>query len=132
MKIDLESEDRGPSLKRCREEVQGQVKFGKNGDVLINNARYVQAINEKDRAITKFLFSSIRLDVLCPTVDSLNDLWTKYTTGSLATHLHTVFRIDTLREKYDIATLKLTVTMVEELFHECMKEIKQAGNRPLY
>ena len=111
---------------KCTDEMYTEVAIkNERGEYKIRNANMVEIIEENGRRITITRQSSLYVDVLCPTLESLTDLWSQYTTGQLQQRLSDVMRVTHYRRKYKLPKLRLAVLMDEKNYHLCHKQISQ-------
>ena len=111
---------------KCTDEMYTEVAIKtERGEYIIRNTNMVEIIEGNGRRITITRQSSLYVDVLCPTLESLTDLWSQYTTGQLQQRLSDVMRVTHYRRKYKLPKLRLAVLMDEKNYLLCHKQISQ-------
>ena len=106
----------------------------KDGRCVINCEKSMEIIEYKDRNVKHIIVGSICFVVNCPTVDSLDDLWTQYTSNRLLNQLYLDLQVDYLKQKYKLPNLFLSVIIKKEHIEICRKEIEASGEhcRPIH
>ena len=120
------------SFQTCKKSIYSEIIEEKDGEWAVTNHTNVKIIEEEGRLIKRTDVGSVRFCVYCPTVSSLDDLWSKYTSGELKRHFTSVMKVDYHKRRHGVPDLYLDVVMDEGEREECRREILQQQQGTLW
>ena len=116
------------SVELCNTSIQGElVQKDSNGQWYIDNKTKVKIITEDGIVIKRLEIGSIQLELYCPTLEALEKLVEKCSSGLLKNHFNKVLKVEEYKAKYGVPDLFVDVTLDEATVASCRKDIEDQG-----
>ena len=91
---------------------------------------FFKQLEDIHNALVKaFKLGCLEITVQCPTLESLESLWSDYRFGHLNEVAERFLVTDELKQKLNVETVKLTTTISEESYFICKKAIMEMSRK---